>query len=144
MTAKRESLLVAIEEALTTGTDAIEVIVDPAGDPSSFPALCIVDGGQRVAEGQGEVGQTRYIMAVIVEGYVEGGTNAAARSSLNDLYLQTVAALLVDPPLGGLADRLDERDLRIDVAELASKRRLAFALSIEIEFSARRESPSNP
>jgi len=143
MTAKREAILAAIEEALAS-TDAVEVEADPTGDPTRFPALCILDGGQQVVAGQGEVGQTRYNMTVVIEGYVEGGTNAAARAALNELYLQTVTALLVDPPLGGLATSIDERDLRIDVAELASKRRLAFALSLDIEFSARRESPSHP
>lgn len=139
MTAKRESIFAAIEAALNTLSGVATVERMAAGEPSAFPALLIEDTGQQIIPG--EVGSTRYLLPVVIEGYVESDA-ATAHAALNALYLDVVTKLLADPPLGGLADEISEGAMRVAVAVLASKRRLGFSLDIQIEFSADRENPA--
>lgn len=139
--AKREAILFQVEQALVSAKCALIVESEASGDPGTFPALLIFDQGQRSSSDESEVGSTRYFMDVLIEGFVTGGTGAEARALRNDLYLKTVTALMAWQPLHELVDGLDEEDLRVDIAQLADVRSLAFSLTIKIEFSAPRESP---
>lgn len=104
----------------------------PSGDPDAFPALVIDDGGQSIEDA--EAATTRYRLRLTIEGYVVGGEGAAAHDALSDLYADVIAVLMTEPPLGGLAETISEGDMRPAVTELADRRRLAFALDIDITF----------
>lgn len=138
----REACFAEIETRLTAIAGVIEVERMPSGDPMSFSALHIFDGGQRA--GDSNVESTRYDMSVLIEGYVEGGSGSAAHGAINALYADVVAALMPEPPLGGLVETIDEGDLQISVAQLASIERLAFALDFKITFPTRRDDPAQP
>jgi len=64
----RDQILAAIEAAIVYL--AVEVEVEPAGDPSAFPALGITDAGHAVLER--EVSLTRRAMTVTIDGFVDG------------------------------------------------------------------------
>lgn len=142
MTAVRNLIFAEIMERLTSIGDAAETELMPSSDPVSFPARHVFDGGQSL--GETEAGVTRYALAVTIEGYLEQAGGADAHEAINELYAATVGALLPDPPLGGLAETIDEGDLRITVAPLASMSRLGFALDLEITFPTRRGHPDQP
>jgi hypothetical protein len=112
----------------------------PSGDPSRFPALDLFDGGERSIEE--EAGTSRKEMSVTVGGYVKGGSGAAAHTALNDLHARVVKALMGDAELNSLVELIEPADLRIDVAELASQRRLAFAQDFIIQYATERGDPS--
>lgn len=136
----REQVVAAIEAALA-GVDVAELETMPAGDPVKFPALHIFDAGQNPLNDT-EAGVTRYDLALTLEGYMEQAGGAAAYARLNALYRDVVAALMVEPLLGGLAETIDEGALRLSVAPLAAKPRLGFALDMIITFPARRDDPA--
>lgn len=138
MTAKREAIFAALETVLGTIPGIASVERMAPGEPSEFPAIMIEDVGQQRIPG--EVGSSRYALQAVVEAYVVGEVNA--HGQLNEIYVEVVKAITAEPPLGGLVDEINEGGLRVAVATLASKRRLGFALDIEIEFSADRENPS--
>ncbi|WP_380873596.1 hypothetical protein [Sphingomonas sp. DBB INV C78] len=108
----------------------------PSGDPDAFPALALYDGGHGPIEFQ--AGTTQYDLTITVEGYVEGGDGAQAHADMHDLYEAVKTALITEPPLGGLVETIDEADFRVDVAELAKKRRIGFGLDVRIQFSTPR------
>ncbi|CAD7335385.1 hypothetical protein FIV32_02340 [Sphingomonadales bacterium 58] len=141
MTSVRESIFAEIETRLNA-ISGVQVERLPAGDPDIFPALGIYDGVQEPIE-RG-AGYTRHELTVTIEGFVEQADGVEAHVALNDLHAQTVAALLPEPPLGGLVDEINEGGLRVSVAELASVRRLGFGLDIIIQFSTARENPALP
>jgi len=140
MTAIRTQIAENVFARLEALGDATETELMPSSDPVSFPARHIFDGGHRLIEQ--EAGSTRYALDLTVEGYLEASGGHEALIALNDLYAATVRALITEPPLGGLAETIDEGDLRITVAPLASKQRLAFALDLVVTFSTRRDDPA--
>lgn len=142
MTAIREQIFdwITGQLAAIAGVQLVERM--PSGDPDVFPALEIYDGSQRTAEV--EVGSTRYILTVRVEGYVEGGDGADAHAAINELHAAVVAALMSAPPIGGLAEDIEEGDARFTVAELASRKRLGFSAAFSIQFATAFGDPSQP
>lgn len=135
----RETIYAAIEAALLADTSAAEVERMPSTDPISFPALHIMDDGQNQIEG--EAGSTRYGLALSVEGYVEGTGGSAMHTQLNMLHAQTVAAIIALIGMVPAIGDIDEGDLRVAVAPLASARRLAFSQDFTITFATRRGQP---
>jgi hypothetical protein len=129
-----------MEQRLTGIEGVAEIQVMPSGDPISFPALHIFDDGHDPEDS--DTGGTRNAASPRVEGYVEEAGGAAAYAALDALYCATVRALVTDPPLGGLAETIDEGPVRIFTAELGSMRRLSFALDLPITFSHRRGDPA--
>jgi len=123
---------------LIPGVNEVEIL--PAGDPVSFNAIHLFDGGHRVVPH--DAWTVGHDMTLIVEGYVEGAMGVDAHRELASLHAVCVAALVSEPPLGGLAETIDEGDLRIAVAPLASKPRLAFAADFQIGFATRRGDPT--
>ena len=140
MIAVREAIFAEIEARLIAIGDADETERLPSGDPISFPARHIYDFGQ--TQEYSDTGVTRYTLSVVVEGYVAGHSGPEAHGALHALYANTIAVLVSEPPLGGLVETIDEGDLRIDVADLASERRLAFSLQLTITYPTRRGDPA--
>lgn len=139
--AKREAIFRWIRDQLAQIGGLGFIQRSPSGDPDVFPAICIEDGGH-VPDVNTEPGITRYALSVIIEGYVETDFGDEASADMNQLYLDVIAKLITDPPCGGLAESIDEGALRVDVALLASKRRMGFSLDVPITFAAIRQSPS--
>jgi hypothetical protein len=139
MTAIREAIFKEVEDRLNSlGVGEVERM--PSGDPMVFPALHIFDGGQQTSTAETDV--SRYDMSVLIEGYLEASGGSAGHTQLNDLYAAVVAVLIPEPPLGGLAETIDEGSLQITVAPLASARRLAFSLDFSVTFPTRRDDPA--
>lgn len=140
MTAVRETIWAAVDAALAAIPGVAKYERCASGDPADFPAVQAHDGGQVVTEG--EAGRTRYRMDVSVEIFVQSPGGAAAHAALNELYSGAVTALVglvgVLPEL----EEVEEGDLRIAVAPLADRRRLAAACDFAFHFSTRRGDPS--
>ena len=136
----RDLIIAAIEAALLP--HAVEVEVEPTGDPISFPALGITDGGHTVIER--EAGLTRRTMTVQIDGFVDGAGGKAPTRERNALVAAAVAALLTDPVIADLVELIDDGDLRLFTATLASTRRLGFAQDFEIQFCTSRADPALP
>lgn len=134
----RDEILEAIEATLKLL--ASEVEVEPNGDPSTFPALHIFDGGHKVLER--DAGSTRYAMMVEVAGYVEGDGGPAPTRARNALQAGVVASLINDPALAVMVELIDDDDLNVFTAALAERRRLAFSQFFTIQFSTLRADPS--
>lgn len=117
----------------------------PSGDPDIFPALHAYDGGEEELES--ETGATRLRLMLTVEGYVEGFSGPAAHDALSQLHADAVAALCGDPNFDlGMPGKVEGIEIsggrRVDVAELASKKRLGFAQDFAIQFATVRGDPS--
>lgn len=141
MTAIRELIFAEIERRLLFDTDAVEVERMAAGDPSAFPAINIEDVGHE-PDPEAEPGVTHYVLTIIVEGHVEGAGGAAAHAAAHALYLQCVGTMLPEPPLGGLAGKIEEGRFKSTPAFLSDQRRIGFSLEFKIEFVGDRLSPS--
>ncbi len=134
----RETIFAAIEAALAaTGAQEIERM--PSSDPMDFDALHIMDDGQKEIEG--EAGATRYALDISVDGFVEGAGGSAMHARLNALHAATVRAVIGLIPTVDVIEHIEEGDLRVDVAEMASERRLAFSQDFIITFATRRGQP---
>lgn len=133
MTATRELIFEAVDTAIAAIALAPFVSRMAKGDPSHFPAINVVDGGQRVTEEEAQV--TRYTLDLQIEGFVEDSGDAASHAALNELHAQVVEALRTEPLLGGLAEELLEGELMVDVAQLASEDRLAFIQNFIVVFA---------
>lgn len=140
MTAIRAQIMAKIKQRLIGLNDAAETKVMPPGEPVEFPARHIFESGHSVDES--DLSGTRYGFTPTIEGYVEGSSGDAVYAEINELYANTVRALITDPPLDGLAETIDEGDMRLFVATLASKPRMGFSLEIAITFPTRREDPA--
>ena len=142
MTAVREQIFALIEERLNEIDSSYEVERMPSGDPVSYPALHIIDAGQK--PGISDVGDSRYDLAVTIHGFISQSGGSAAHTSLNDLYARTIAALLTEPPLGGLVETIDEGPMQIELATRSSVSRLVFIVDLFLTFPTRRGDPATP
>lgn len=141
MTAARWQIIAAAEARLAAIPGIACLEVNPSGDPDAFPALGLHDRGHRTIEA--EAGATRYVMTLMVDGFVQG--DGADGETLSALYADVVTALVTEAPfdeLPGAVESVDEGDTDTEIAELASERRLGFATSFEIQFSTPRGDPS--
>jgi hypothetical protein len=136
----RDLIIDAIEAAVTPL--AVEVEVEPAGDPMSLPALGITDGGHSVLEHEASL--TRRSMTVSIDGFVDGAGGKVPTRARNALCAAVVAAILTDPAIAALVEVIDDGDLRLFTATLSSVRRLGFAQDFEIQFSTSRDDPAVP
>lgn len=142
MTAIRELIFEEIERRFGEIEVVQEVERMPSGDPVDFPALHIFDGGHRPAEADPTT--SRYDMAVTVHGYIELAAGKAAHAALNELYAATVEALMPEPPLSQLVETIDEGAMQVEVATVASQRRLVFIVDFFVTFPTRRGDPAQP
>ncbi len=120
----------------------------PSADPDAFPALETYDHGDEPDDVQ-ETGSSRSRLEITVAGLVEGASGAEAHNAMIDLHAKVVKALcgdagnnLSDTPGVELIEVTGRR--RVDVAELASVRRLGFEQDFLIQFSTVRGDPSQP
>lgn len=134
----RDTILAVIVAALEPL--AVEVELEPAGDPIDFPALGITDSGHRVLERETDI--TRRMMMITVDGFVEGGDGAAPTAARNKLLADVVAALMADETLDGTVELVEDDDLRMFTAEMSSKRRLGFAQDFAVQFTTSRADPA--
>lgn len=137
MTGTREAIFAEVAtrlEAIVPPEGRVER--EPSADPDVFPYLGVIDDGHDILEF--EAGTTRYELQVTIAGYVEASGGGNAHAQLNQLYEDSKAALLTEPPLGGLAETIDEGSMSVVTATLASARRLAFSLALTIVFSTER------
>lgn len=136
----REAIIAAVQQRLEVIDGVEEVKRLPFADPLRFPALHIFDGGHRILDSEPQV--TRYVIDLTIEGYLEAAGGEEAHAALQALYAKVVASLLTEPPLGGLAETIEEGDLRILIAPLAGKSRLCLGLDLAITFPTRRGNPA--
>lgn len=141
MTAIREQIFAAIDARLSAIAGVEQYERMPSGDPTRFNALFVFDDGDVPAEDGEEAGTTRKRLSVGVDGYVKGGTGAAAHAAAHALYAAVIEALFPEPVLDGLADEIEELGLKFTVAERANERRIAFSLDLGIHYATRRGSP---
>lgn len=136
-------IFVAIDLRLAAIAGLLEYERMPAGDPSQFPALQLFDNGEEPIDG--EPGGTRLGGDFTLEGFVEGGSGAVAHDAALALHAAAVFALCGDGgTLGGIVETIEiVGKRRVDVAELASKRRIAWAQDFAITYSTRRGDPGN-
>lgn len=140
MTSARGQIFAEIIARMTALPAVASVELMPPGDPDAYPAIKIFDDGQQIAEV--EAGATRYALSVAIEGHVQGGVGDATHAALNDLHAAVIAALLSEPPLGGLAETVEEGGMRVQLIELADERSLAFAQDLTITFATPRGDPT--
>lgn len=116
--------------------------VEPAGDPDGFPALDLSINGWRPVEHGSNF--TRYDITFTVGGYIERGDGIGGNRDRAALHAAAVAALMGEPPLGGLAEEITDGALRMHTAVLASSRRLAFAQDFTARVVTQRANPAQP
>jgi hypothetical protein len=136
----RDAITAAVMSALAGAADELEL--EPAGDPSRFPALGAVFGGHRVLER--EAGLTRYEMPVTIDGFVDGEGGEAPSAARNALQADVVTRLVADGQLGGIVELIEDDDCRMFTAALANVRRLGFAQDFTVQFTTARGNPALP
>lgn len=143
MACVREDILAEMASRLQAVAGVQEFARESTGDPTKFPALFLTEGPMESRTL--ESGTQGYAMSILIEGYVNGGDGAEAAAARNDLYAASAAALLADnQTLGGMVHHIEERRFRPSVAELSNKRRAAFELEVEVQFSTMRGNPALP
>jgi hypothetical protein len=147
MTAPLTTIFAAVDARL----EAIEGVESyqrmPSGDPDRFPAIEAYDNGDEPVP-EPDVGSTRLGLMLTVAGYVETG-GALAHDALIALHADAVKALCGDQGsdlgLPGLVELIEITGRRrVDIAELAKKRRLGFEQDFLIQYSTVRGDPSQP
>jgi hypothetical protein len=141
MIAKLEAIHAEFERRLRGIASANEVTSLATGDPSEFPALNVLEIGWD-PDVTTEPGVTRYTLTMAVEGYVRGSDGGTARQDRNALYLAVVEAIIDEPPLGGLAEELNEGPTRPVTATLSNEERMGFVTQFIVTFPANRASPT--
>jgi hypothetical protein len=136
----RDLIIAAIVAAVSPLAEEVEV--EPAGDPIQYPALGITDSGHTVLDR--EAGITRRSMTLTIDGFVDGDGGAAPTAQRNALVASVVVALLTDPTIESVVELIEDGDLRLFTATLASVRRLGFTQDFEIQFSTSRADPALP
>lgn len=114
---------------------------DPSGDPIRFPALSLLDNGQRPSEEESDT--TRYAMDIAVEAFAEGSGGLEVSQLLNELHAEIVAAVMQEPPIDGLAEGFEEGVLTRSTATLADQSRKGFRQDFIIIFPTRRGDPAS-
>lgn len=137
-----------IVDAIVTrleGIPGIGVVEDmPSGDvdENRLPALAVYDLGHRRAPGADSYPVSAYVLRLSIEGYVPGGEGARTRQRLSRLYGEVIRALMAEPQLAGLAQKIEEGDLDFDVSRLSAARTMGFVLGIGVTYLSRRDDPS--
>jgi len=132
----------AIAAALANVSGDPEIEIEPAGDPSRFPALGVYGGDWQAIEYEAD--RIRWEMLLYVEGYVQGGGGAAPTAERNALHAETVSAIMSDATLAALVELIDPGDVRRSTALLADQRRLSFGQDFKIQFTTSRTNPALP
>lgn len=142
MTTVADTIDAAFASALATVGGNPEIEIEPAGDPSRFPALEVYGGDWQVEEREADL--IRWSMTVTVEGFVEGGGGAAPTQKRNALHADVVEKIMTDQALAGLVEIIEPGDVRRSHATLSNKRRLNFAQDFYVQFTTSRTNPAQP
>lgn len=134
MTAIREQILVWFEGVCAAVPDVAEVERMPSGDPTKFNALHIHDQGDTPVEEEEETDTEAFWMQVGIDGFV---TEASASTAANALYASLKERVMVQPPIGGLAEEIRQGRLDMAVAERAKDHRLGFGVEFNILYRTR-------
>ena len=132
----------AIAAALATVSGNPEIEIEPAGDPSRFPALGVYGGNWHPIEYETDL--IRWQTTLYVEGYVQGGGGAAPTAERNALHAEALAAIMTSETLAGLVELVEPGDLQRSTAMLADQRRLSFGQDFSIQFITSRTNPALP
>ncbi|ARR54558.1 hypothetical protein HY78_14525 [Rhizorhabdus wittichii DC-6] len=143
MTSIREQICAILDARLQAIADdhAGEYERDPAADPIKFPALSLIDNGQRPSEEESDT--TRYAMDIAIEVFAEGSGGLAVSQQLNELHAAIVSAVMEEPPIEGLAEGFEEGVLTRSTATLADQARKGFRQDFIIIFPTRRGDPAS-
>jgi hypothetical protein len=137
----REQIYAKLEEVLSTALMGVRVERNRDSAVQVFPTVVVIDGGQIRQEPE-STGFNEYVMTPTIEGWVDGETQADLGPALNELYGQTVKALMADRKLGGLAIDMAEGPLEVDVSRRENQGPVAgFALDIEVRFWTAEDDP---
>lgn len=143
-----EEIRVRIVDAIVERLEAIPgvgVVEDmPSGDvdENRLPALAVYDLGQRRNAGADSYPVSGYVLRLSIEGYVPGGEGARTRRRLSRLYGEVIRALMADPQLEGIAQKIEEGDLDFDISRLSAANGMGFVLGIGVTYLSRRDDPS--
>jgi hypothetical protein len=142
MTAISEQICLWLDARLAAISGVVEYERDPSGDPTDFPSVSLTYEGHVTEEA--EAGTTRYVADFTIEAYLEGSSGAGVSAQMNDLHVGVVAAVVDpgNPPVGGLAERVEEGDLVRATAHFASIPRKGFRQQFKIQFSTQRGNPA--
>jgi len=141
MTARRETIIGQIITRLEGVTGVARVVRQPNAQPSTSYTITLDDQGQRVIETTAL--HDRFVMRLIIAGYIVGSGGATAAAAINEFYAATVRALFVDgAQLGGLAELVTQGDLVIDTAATDQKFTTVFELALDVQFIARTHNPA--
>jgi hypothetical protein len=132
----------AIAAALATVPNDPEIEIEPAGDPTRFPALGVYAGDWRAIEYETDL--IRWQMALFIEGFVQGGGGSAPTAERNALHAATVAAIMQDQALAALVEIIEPGDLQRSTATMADQRRLSFGQDFTVQFTTSRTNPALP
>lgn len=112
----------------------------PTGDPDEFPAVELYDRGDKPDED--ETDASRRKLTISVQGFVQSGSGASTHDEMTALHALVVQALMTEPPLDGLVERIEsDGDREPDAPALASERRMGFAQGFTITFATVRGDP---
>jgi hypothetical protein len=145
----RETIVAAVLARLQAIPGLAFCELMPMAAPTDFPALALDDFGQNQIET--DATHSTYVMTLQIEGIVQAppGANAGAvaYAAANQLYRDTVAAMLAAPDrlaevAGGVVESVQEGDFAINVASLAKDRTLSFTILFDIQFINRSHDPS--
>lgn len=143
MTSIREQICAILDARLQAIADEHEGEYerDPSADPIRFPALSLLDNGQRPSEEESDI--TRYAMDIAIEVFAEGAGGLAVSQQLNELHAAIVSAVMTEPPMQGLAEGFEEGVLTRSTATLADEARKGFRQDFIIIFPTRRGDPAS-
>lgn len=137
-----------IVDAIVTrleGIPGIAVVEDmPSGDvdENRLPALAVYDLGHSRNAAADSNPVSGYVLRLNIEGYVPGGEGARTRRRLSRLYGEVIRALMADPQLEGIAQKIEEGDLDFDISRLSAANGMGFVLGIGVTYLSRRDDPS--
>lgn len=142
MTTVADSIDAAFAAAIANVSGNPEIEIEPAGDPSRFPALGVLGGDWQPLEREANL--VRWQAITTVEGFVQGGGGEAPTAERNALHANVVASIMADETLGGVVELIELGDLRRSTAVLAADRRLSFAQDFIVQFTTSRTNPALP
>lgn len=133
MTTIREQVLAAFETAIQAGLAAdvpaarFERNLDI--EPSTFPTVIMVDGGQDV-DFEDQVGVKVVTLNLEVEMWAVASSSDGLAGALDQLYESAVKAALADITLGGLAANVEEGAMTDPVIDRGEGRGPTIATSV--------------
>ena len=138
----RLRILMAVKAAMQEIPGIRSIELNPAADPTRFPALSIVDRGDTA------VGETpysrRWALKIEIIGDVTGDGGDGMTANCNELLGRVRDILDANTQWGGLASRTDLEDTPVETVPGASIRTGAFRQDAVIQYAHRKGDSSTP